>query len=305
MKIRIEKLEKSYGATQVLKGLSLEIEEGRFVSLLGPSGSGKTTLLRCSAGLETPDPSSGPISLGGETLSGPGVWIRPENRNLGMVFRTAVWPHLTARENVAFPLRIRRLAASGISPPGRPRALARPARRLGRALRPRASRAASSSEWRSPAPSPFQPRAPLLDEPLSNLDAKLRLRRWRARSAGSTSQLGPHHRLRDARPEGGALALRPHRAPRPGPDRGRRGARGALRQAPHSFRRAVPLGRGDSHGCRRRHRVFIPRRWRLADDGGSFGEFTVISRLFLGSEYEYWARSRARGARPVLRARAA
>ncbi|MEQ1878972.1 MAG: ABC transporter ATP-binding protein, partial [Bdellovibrionia bacterium] len=107
--LKIDRLEKSYGSNKILNTITLKIGTGEFISLLGPSGSGKTTILRCIAGLETPDASSGEITLGGETLSGPGKFVSPEKRNLGMVFQNyAVWPHMNVFDNVAFPLRIKR-----------------------------------------------------------------------------------------------------------------------------------------------------------------------------------------------------
>src|SRR5579885_218836 len=106
--LKIDKLEKTYGANKILRGISLSIERGQFVSLLGPSGSGKTTILRCIAGVGVPDPTSGQITLAGKVLSSYRFFLGPEKRGLGMVFQNyAVWPHLNVFENVAFPLRQR------------------------------------------------------------------------------------------------------------------------------------------------------------------------------------------------------
>src|SRR5687768_64071 len=103
--IAITGLCKSYGATDVVRGLDLTVGDGEVVCLLGPSGCGKTTTLRMIAGLEAP--TSGRIAIGGETVSDRGVWVPPERRRLGMVFQSyAVWPHLDVLANVAFPLRI-------------------------------------------------------------------------------------------------------------------------------------------------------------------------------------------------------
>jgi iron(III) transport system ATP-binding protein len=166
----------AHGTHQAVKGVSLTIEQGQFYTLLGPSGCGKTTILRCVAGLERPD--DGEIMIGGEIVfsAARGVWVPPHNRNIGMVFQSyAIWPHMTVFENVAFPLRHKR------PKPGRAeikervlKALAlvhlagledRPAPYLsgGQQQRLALARALVS-----------EPRVLLLDEPLSNLDAKLR-----------------------------------------------------------------------------------------------------------------------------------
>jgi len=166
----------AHGAHHAVKDVSLEIAPGQFYTLLGPSGCGKTTILRCVAGLERPD--AGEIVIGGETVfsAARGIWVPPHRRNIGMVFQSyAIWPHMTVFENVAFPLRHKK------PKPGRAvlhdrvmSALAlvqlagledRPAPHLsgGQQQRLALARALVS-----------EPRVLLLDEPLSNLDAKLR-----------------------------------------------------------------------------------------------------------------------------------
>src|SRR4051812_48809246 len=90
--------------------LNLEIEPGEFLVLLGPSGCGKTTTLRCLAGLETPD--SGRIQFGERRVfdSSARVNLTPDKRNIGMVFQSyALWPHMTVRKNIGYPLRARKL----------------------------------------------------------------------------------------------------------------------------------------------------------------------------------------------------
>src|SRR5262249_59462326 len=110
--IRIRDLAMSYpgaAAVPAVRGISLDIAEGAFFTLLGPSGCGKTTTLRCVAGLERPD--AGEIAIGGETVfsAKAGIFVPPHDRNIGMVFQSyAIWPHLSVYENVAFPLRYRR-----------------------------------------------------------------------------------------------------------------------------------------------------------------------------------------------------
>ena len=164
----------SRGRRRVLREVSFTIENGRFYSLLGPSGCGKTTTLRCMAGLERVD--NGEIRLAGTVLSGPGRHVPPERRDLGMVFQNyAIWPHLTVFENVAFPLRV-----------ARPRiARAHIARRVEVTLalvqlsdlagRPAVAMSGGQQQRLAVARALVRrPRLLLLDEPLSNLDAKLR-----------------------------------------------------------------------------------------------------------------------------------
>src|ERR1700675_5032088 len=94
-----------------IDGVSFAVPAGQIVVLLGPSGCGKTTTLRCVAGLE--HPSGGSISIAGRIVSSPaqGVMVPPRLRNLGMVFQSyAVWPHMTVRQNVVYPLKQRGMA---------------------------------------------------------------------------------------------------------------------------------------------------------------------------------------------------
>ncbi|MFP5378680.1 MAG: ABC transporter ATP-binding protein [Vicinamibacteria bacterium] len=98
-----------YGAVPALAGVSLDVAEGEILCLLGPSGSGKSTLLRLVAGIERP--SEGAIAIDGVTVAGPGVFVEPERRQVGMVFQDyALFPHLTVAANVAFGLKGRRRA---------------------------------------------------------------------------------------------------------------------------------------------------------------------------------------------------
>jgi iron(III) transport system ATP-binding protein len=96
-----------------IDGVSFAVPAGEIVVLLGPSGCGKTTTLRCVAGLE--HPTSGAISIAGKVVSSPerGILVPPRLRDLGMVFQSyAVWPHMTVRQNVLYPLKHRRLSRS-------------------------------------------------------------------------------------------------------------------------------------------------------------------------------------------------
>ena len=108
--VSIRSLDKSYGATKALDGVSLEIAAGEFCTLLGASGSGKTTLLKTIAGFENYD--TGAILIGGTDI-GP---VPVSKRNIGMVFQNyALFPHMSVRRNVAFGLEMRRLTKAEIT----------------------------------------------------------------------------------------------------------------------------------------------------------------------------------------------
>src|SRR3954447_4701486 len=95
-----------YGRDAVLLGVSLRVEPGQVLALLGPSGSGKTTLLHAVAGFLSP--ATGVISIGGEPVAGDGRFVPPERRRVGLVFQNyALWPHLSALDTVAYPVRRR------------------------------------------------------------------------------------------------------------------------------------------------------------------------------------------------------
>ena len=176
--LRVEHLEKVFspGARPAVDDVSFTVEAGEIVVLLGPSGCGKTTTLRCVAGLE--HPTSGRIVIGGNVYTDPaaGVLMPPRARNLGMVFQSyAVWPHMTVRQNVAYPLKARGASRADIAK-GVEEALAlvelssyadRPVTQLSGGQMQRVALARSMV---------YQPQILLLDEPLSNLDAQLRLR---------------------------------------------------------------------------------------------------------------------------------
>jgi ABC-type Fe3+/spermidine/putrescine transport system ATPase subunit len=165
---------KRYGDTPVVDRISFTVAPGEFFTLLGPSGCGKTTTLRLLAGLETPN--AGEITLEGRCLAAPdrGILVPIDKRNMGMVFQSyAIWPHLTVFENVAFPLRVR----------GEPKAVIR--KRVGDALEvvglggleQRGATELSGGQQQRVALARaivYTPALLLLDEPLSNLDVKLR-----------------------------------------------------------------------------------------------------------------------------------
>jgi iron(III) transport system ATP-binding protein len=157
-------------------GVSFSVPAGEIVVLLGPSGCGKTTTLRCVAGLE--HPTGGSISIAGRVVSSPasGIAVAPRHRDLGMVFQSyAVWPHMTVRQNVVYPLKHRKLGRAEANAKvdevlalvGLSEYAERPVVVLSGGQMQRVALARSIV---------YRPKLLLLDEPLSNLDAKLRLR---------------------------------------------------------------------------------------------------------------------------------
>ncbi|MEM6667301.1 MAG: ABC transporter ATP-binding protein, partial [Pseudomonadota bacterium] len=102
MSVVIDSLTKRFGAEVAVDGVSVAIDHGEFFCILGASGCGKSTLLRLVAGLETAD--GGSVALSGETVTGPGIHVPPEDRKCGFVFQSyALWPHMSVLDNVAFP----------------------------------------------------------------------------------------------------------------------------------------------------------------------------------------------------------
>lgn len=116
IELSVENLHLTYGDNPVLKGVSMQLKRGEVVSLLGPSGSGKTTLLRAVAGLEKP--TQGRIIIGSNRVYDGAARseIPAEERNLGLVFQSyALWPHKTVFENVAYPLKLRKVTSAEIT----------------------------------------------------------------------------------------------------------------------------------------------------------------------------------------------
>lgn len=168
--VTIRELRKFYGATEVIHGLDVDIGDGQFAVLVGPSGCGKSTFLRMIAGLE--GITSGTIAIGGRTVNR----LPPSERDIAMVFQNyALYPHKTVAANLAFSLRMRRMGKSEIESRVR-----RAAGILG--LTPylnRYPRALSDGQRQRVAMGRAIVRDPqvfLFDEPLSNLDAKLRVK---------------------------------------------------------------------------------------------------------------------------------
>ncbi len=168
----IQNVTKTFGNTVVLEAFNATFDNGEFITLLGPSGCGKTTMLRIIAGFEKP--TSGSILFDDRVVSSDTVFLQPEKRDIGMVFQSyAVWPHMTVFDNVAYPLTIKKVDKATIK------------RKVERVLE-----AVHLIQYADRIPSQLsggqqqrvalaralvaEPALLLLDEPLSNLDAKLR-----------------------------------------------------------------------------------------------------------------------------------
>ena len=169
VRVEARNIELSYGTTRVLRDISLTVEPGEFFALLGPSGSGKSTLLRLIAGFN--QHQAGHLLIGGRDVTG----VPPWKRNVGMVFQNyALWPHMTVAQNVAFGLEERRLpreevrrrAAAAIELVGLTGYESRRPAQLSGGQQQRVALARTLA---------IEPQVLLLDEPLSNLDAKLRI----------------------------------------------------------------------------------------------------------------------------------
>jgi len=162
-------LRKSFGETEILHGIDLEIQDGEFVVFVGPSGCGKSTLLRCIAGLE--EITSGDLYIGGTRVND----IPPSKRGIAMVFQSyALYPHMTVAENMAFGLKLAGQSKAEIQT-----AVLRAAQILQiEPLLDRRPKALSGGQRQRVAIGRAIVRKPgvfLFDEPLSNLDAGLRV----------------------------------------------------------------------------------------------------------------------------------
>ena len=167
--VEIRNVAKSFGPTDIIRNINVEVPDGAFVVLVGPSGCGKSTLLRMIAGLE--DVDKGEISIGGRVIND----VEPKHRDIAMVFQNyALYPHMTIAENMGFSLRLAKQSKAEID------------QRVGEAARilgltdylQRFPKQLSGGQRQRVAMGRAivrQPQVFLFDEPLSNLDAKLRV----------------------------------------------------------------------------------------------------------------------------------
>ncbi|THD46648.1 MAG: sn-glycerol-3-phosphate ABC transporter ATP-binding protein UgpC [Bradyrhizobium sp.] len=167
--LEIDRVYKRFGQVEVIHGVSIEIEDGEFVVLVGPSGCGKSTLLRMVAGLD--EISDGVVRIGGRVVNN----VAPKDRDIAMVFQNyALYPHMTVARNMSFALEVGRASKTEID--GK---IAKAAGILGlEPLLERYPRQLSGGQRQRVAMGRAIVRDPavfLFDEPLSNLDAKLRV----------------------------------------------------------------------------------------------------------------------------------
>ena len=167
--VRVTDIVKDYGPVNVLRGVSIDAKDGEFVALVGPSGCGKSTLLRCIAGLE--NVKGGEIQIGGRVVNN----LEPKERDAAMVFQNyALYPHMTVRQNMGYSLKLRGVSKAEIKPQ-----VDEAARILGLLdYLERFPRQLSGGQRQRVAMGRAIVRKPavfLFDEPLSNLDAALRV----------------------------------------------------------------------------------------------------------------------------------
>lgn len=185
--ISLRGIAKSFRDTSVLQGVSLDIADGEFLTLVGPSGCGKTTILRIIAGLETQD--EGDVAVGGAVVDD----LPPKARDIAMVFQSyALYPYMTVAENIGLPLEMRRLKTLQRLPlVGRLMPGTRTLRAgiaadvkgvadglgIGHLLARRPAQLSGGQRQRVALARAMvrRPKAFLMDEPLSNLDAKMRV----------------------------------------------------------------------------------------------------------------------------------
>lgn len=195
-KVSLRNVGKSYGNVQISTDINLEIDEGEFVVFVGPSGCGKSTLLRMIAGLE--DISTGDLYIGEKRMND----VPPAKRGIGMVFQSyALYPHLNVAENMSFGLKL-----AGVSKAERETRVNQVAEVLQLAhLLDRKPKALSGGQRQRVAIGRTlvsQPEVFLLDEPLSNLDAALRVQ-MRVEISKLHKKIEPHYDLRYPRSSGG------------------------------------------------------------------------------------------------------
>ena len=243
---------KSFGAVHVIKGVDLDIETGEFVVFVGPSGCGKSTLLRLIAGLE--DITSGEMKIDGEVVNE----VPPSKRGIAMVFQSyALYPHMTVYNNMAFGMKLARASKEEIDKRVRSAAdilqlgpyLDRLPKQLSGGQRQRVAIGRAIVR---------NPKVFLFDEPLSNLDAALRVATRIEIAKLHEDMAGTTDDLRDARPGRGDDARRPHRRAERRKNRAGRRADGALSPSGEPFRRAL------HRLARHEHALHAPSKRRTA-----------------------------------------
>jgi iron(III) transport system ATP-binding protein len=172
--IQVQSLTKTFGRLRAVDGVSFDVYAGELVTLLGPSGCGKSTMLRLIAGLERPDDGEVQVDGRAVTSARQRIFVPPEKRGMGMVFQSyAIWPHMTVFENIAFPLQLKRVPGAEV----RAR-VGEVLELIGLAgLEERPAPLLSGGQQQRVALGRalvFNPSVLLLDEPFSNLDARLR-----------------------------------------------------------------------------------------------------------------------------------
>lgn len=176
MNIEIENLTKFFNSFPALKGINISIIPGEFIAILGPSGCGKTTLLRLMAGFQKP--TSGQIKFSGKTVSSTKVLIPPEERNIGMVFQSfALWPHMNVWEHVEFALRYHRGKKPPLPQKDRIETVLKMVGLTGGFAKRMPSELSGGQKQRVALARAIaaEPDLLLMDEPLSSLDAELRM----------------------------------------------------------------------------------------------------------------------------------
>ncbi len=167
--VTLDGVRKSYGAREVVHGVSCAVADGELVVVVGPSGCGKSTLLRMVAGLETI--SAGTVAIDGRIVNG----VEPKDRDIAMVFQNyALYPHMSVYDNMAYGLKMRRMGRAEITERvGRAAAILQLAELLDR--KPRQLSGGQRQRVAMGRAIVRDPKVFLFDEPLSNLDAKLRV----------------------------------------------------------------------------------------------------------------------------------